>query len=124
MDCSGNVDLLEPRVVFSEKSGNEEGLADHLSKCIQLDEVEPFEKFVGDAQVILDGFLPYGDVIFEWLFLLQQLDLHLLAVLGLYLNPSSRLCLLFSLLHVSFFFGRDCLLFRLGLLHIEHFPFS
>ncbi len=124
LDCSGNVDLLELRVVFCEKSGNEEGLADHVSKRIELDEVESFEKLVGDAQVIIDGLLPYEDVVFEWLFLLQQLDLHLLAALRLNLNPSSRLCLLFSFLHVSFFFGRDCLLFRPGLLHIEHFLFS
>ena len=71
LDCSRDVDLFELGVVFCQKSGKEEGLADHVSEGIELDEVESFEKFVGDAQVVIDGFLTNEDVIFEGLFFLQ-----------------------------------------------------
>ena len=52
LDGSGDVDLFELGVIFCQISSDEEGLADIVSEGVELYEVESFEKFVGDVQVI------------------------------------------------------------------------
>ena len=50
---SGDVDLFELGVIFCEISSDEEGFGDIVSEGVELYEVESFEKFVGDVQVIV-----------------------------------------------------------------------